>query len=150
MTYILIVFLLFALGLIKYALNLKKQSIVPFLILTLFIGLRDGIGSDFNNYYEYFLAFNSIEYNIKYEPIYFYLNTLLPNIYTVNLISSLIMFIPLYIICNKYKINSYLFCILFMFSDSFFASFNIVRQLISASWIMLSFAYLLEKNIINF
>ncbi|MTC78877.1 EpsG family protein [Providencia sp. wls1916] len=131
-------------------LKLPKLHVITFIITALFIGFRYDIGIDYYNYEKIFDSFNQVPYQIKYEPLYYILNIISPSYLWVNIFSSMLILLPLYFLCKKSKINPTIFITIFILSDMFFSSFNIVRQMISLSWIMFGTWYLLEKKILKF
>lgn len=131
-------------------LNLPRLHVVTFILTSLFIGFRYDIGVDYYNYEQIYESFNQVSYQIKYEPLYYLLNIISPSYVWVNVFSSMLILLPLYFLCKKSNISPSIFITIFILSDMFFSSFNIVRQMISLSWIMFGTWYLIEKKIFKF
>lgn len=130
-----------------------------FLIVSLFLSfvaaLRDGVGADYANYLYYFEAVNSnYELADALEPGYLFLNKIVSQIGlgfpVVALFSSLIMLFSLYIFLKKMGVNV-LFGLAIYIGFWFFGfHFNIVRHGLSASIVLVSFCYIVERKFIKY
>lgn len=119
------------------------------IMLIFFAGFRAiTVGTDSVNYFLFFdrLSHNNLTFEYsRYEPLYKFINFLVFKLgfeyEGVTLISSILTIIPLYVVFNKsskYPLYSWFVYLAFCY---YFQSFNILRQCIAASWILLAYCY---------
>lgn len=129
---------------------LKNKSIQIILIcfLIFIAGFRSiDIGTDTENYYLfYYRILNNYQFISRYEPLFQLLNYFVVKLKLgfewVTFLSSVLTIIPLYFAFNKssrFPLFSWFVYIAFCY---YFQSFNIMRQSIAMSWVLLAICYL--------
>lgn len=128
--------------------NYRYVNYLFIIIVSIFIGARDGVGADYYNYELLYSSIKSSSYNVNFEPGYFFLAKISPNFLILNFLVSLISVSLIYSSCRKLGVNNFLFWFFFLISDLFLAHFNIVRQVLAFSIILYAVSFLVEgKNI---
>lgn len=147
--YIFVAFFLFMLN----RCNKKACVFIAFLLLFSIHAFRDlSVGTDTMNYLTQFSNMEAGSVNIK--RIEFIWNILLfvcvfyfESYRMLIVISSFLMFIPLYFVAFKCKkpVEVFLFFVLLYF---FFNSMNITRQAIAMTWVLFAYTYYSKRTII--
>ncbi|SDH02892.1 EpsG family protein [Psychroflexus sediminis] len=124
------------------------------LLITIIVGLRAyNVGTDTGNYFKAWNDISSISFSADF--LYYLVMLLVKYLgYSYQaflVVDAAIFFITLYValkkICNYYKINLYL--VLFAFLSFFFSlslSINVVRQGNSLMFLLLAYAFILNKG----
>lgn len=154
------IFLTFALILTALSLdkNLSEHSrkfyqLSLILLLIWFSGFRDGLGQDYEGYYENLKNGANLSFTTN-EPLF----SLFANIVYYTSFSSQFFFLVMAIITNTLLINSFYrynntFIIIFIFLTCvifYFNTFNLVRQMCAASIFVYSVRYIENKQIFKY
>lgn len=136
----------------KYDFKYFSYSFIPIIIYTLFWGLRDQVGADYQGYAD---MFYTIEYdNERIEPIYLYLNILLRESgfshISIFLITSYISIWSLFYIAKYESKNFSIFVIFFFFTTSIVLFYqNGIRQSIAFSFLIMLISCINKEHIIK-
>lgn len=126
----------------------KPLQLILISFLIFVVGFRSlHVGTDTENYYLfYYRIINDYNLESRYEPLYQLINYLVVKLQLgfewVTFLSSVLTIIPLYFAFNKssrFPIFSWFVYIAFCY---YFQSFNIMRQSIAMSWVLLAICYL--------
>lgn len=128
------------------------------IILSLIVGLRgESVGVDTHGYYEIFNAINGMstaEAFLYIEPIWVVLNKLVYYLNfdapTVILISGFVTNIAIFIAIKKYSPIYSLSICLYLSLAFYFSQFNLIRQALSCSILLLAIGSIAEKKLLKF
>jgi len=155
-----IIFLTVALILSAISLNTRlseNQSIyfqyALIILLIYFSGFRDGLGQDYDGYYEYFNLGYNLSFSLR-KPIM----TLFSNIIYSTIFSSQFFFLIMAIVTNILFIKSFYrykntFLIIFIYLTGtifYFNTFNLVNQMCAASIFVYSIRYIEDRQILKY
>lgn len=130
-------------------------SSITFGLLWVIAGFREGVGTDYYPYMDYFYKTDVYTlFNNPFEWGFYYLNKIL-NIATGNprFIFLVVSFIILFVINEallKFSPNYYLSILLFINLYFYFNSLNIMRQFIAVAIIFYSIKYIYERDLKKF
>lgn len=127
---------------------------VLMLILVFFAGFRTiTVGTDSENYFLFFDRLNQGNTAItdsRFEPLYKLINIIVFKLgyeyEYLTLFASILTIVPLYFAFNKsskYPLYSWFVYLAFCY---YYQSFNILRQCIAASWVLLAYCYFDESK----
>ena len=130
-------------------------STIIFILLWLVSGFREGVGTDYYPYVQYF--YKTKVYTLFNNPFEwgFYILNKLVNILTGNprFIFLIVSFFTLFVI-NKailnHSVNYYFSILLFINLYFYFNSLNIMRQFIAIAIVLYSLRYIYERNLKKF
>lgn len=160
------------LGLIYEAVNsLTKQEfnkglptyfyVAPSFILLFFISaFRGDFTTDYTNYanrfesIEYYSFLDIIKYDFNIETGYLIMNKVI-SLFTSNpvylfALMTLIILICFYYQFNKYSVSVWLSVLMFVTAGSFYASFNISRQIVAVAIIFMGSSFLYNRKMIKY
>ncbi|MEQ7219753.1 EpsG family protein [Vagococcus fluvialis] len=128
--------------------------IIVFVIIFMISAIRsDNVGSDTINYKQIFMNIGNYGFEspfFKKFPIYSFYNLLLfkisSNFLIVNIVNGAIIYSLLLFSIKKLSVNIYLSNVLFVLLYCYFDTFNITRQYISISLLLLSFFLFISKK----
>lgn len=135
--------------------------IVPsFLILFVIFAFRGDFTTDYKNYSDLFNIYNRYGFwevfkaGFQVEPGYIFLNKLF-GIFTDDVIylfmfTSFVILFGFYYHINKYSVNVWLSILLFVTAGSYYASFNITRQIFAVAIIFFGSGFLYERKFFKF
>src|SRR5699024_9737271 len=146
----------------KYNKKLSNSIyIVPsFLLLFFVFAFRDDFMVDYNNYVEIFDTINlfgfidSFTSGINIEFGYILLNRII-GIFTSNpvylfAVTTLIILYGFYHQFNRYSVNIWLSVLMFATAGSYYASFNITRQILAVAIVFIGSKYLYERKFFKY
>jgi hypothetical protein len=112
------------------------------------------VGTDYLMYFGIY-RFDSPAYLSTHfiEPGYIFLNSLAQSVNYFPLITSIcliIYFLGMYMCCNTFKMNSFVFLSMFILTYTYFVSWNLMRQAIAVGFVCMGIAlyYKLSKHIL--
>ncbi|WP_424840665.1 EpsG family protein [Sphingobacterium cellulitidis] len=140
------------LGLSK--LKSKWLFLISFILLFILSAYRDfAVGTDTLNYQVQFQVVESGQ-NLKIEPLWHYLIKLIVllngDFRSLLIVSSLLTLLPIFFVVLKVNKLPIFSIFLYITLYYYFYSFNIVRQSIAMSWVLLALYFLADKNTIKF
>lgn len=137
--------------------NQNFYLLLSFFILFILSAFRDiSVGTDTAHYEDFF---KSIELNIEWvraaiEPGWVFLNDLVlyfgGEYRDLIVISSFLTLLPVFIVAKKYSLNPMLTISSYYLLYFYFYSFNISRQILAVSFVLISLIFLLKKRIFIF
>lgn len=149
-----IYYLLFVFLLVLSLLELSNVKIIKIariftvIILLAISGFRYEVGNDYNNYV---LMFNNVEYFSYIEPgfrgLIWLVKTLGLNVQALFLVSAILAIVPLAYVVNKYCSRHFFTAIsLYVMTYIYFEGMNSVRQAISMTILFFAFCEYFEKR----
>ena len=149
-------------GNITFHIKLLWAGLLIVLILSILAGIRSGVGTDFDGYkkiYETysnmsnfsFLRYGGFNTEIGYYYLCRFSNFIFNNFQILLFITGLLIYgLFIWYIKNIYS-NVYVPIMIFGYCALYFgASFNIMRQIIASSIILLSYKYVEKRNLFKF
>lgn len=152
--FIIIVFLLLYIGEVRSIGNKKKSfRIILTIICTLFAGLRDNLGADYDQYLDRLGMISSLAdvSNWYYEPTFsilsFVVNTTILSEYFYFFLMSVITIIPTLYFFYRHKNPLYSIFIFITFAGlGYMQTFNVIRQYAAVAFICLAISEFIEKH----
>lgn len=129
---------------------------IPLLIflgfLTIIAGFRSTeVGKDTLNYYLYFYRIQHGTFDSGYEPLWQLLNIsvfkLGGDFNHVTFIASILTLLPLYFAFIKESRYPFLSLFVYIAFNYYLSSFNIMRQMLAISWVLLALVYYRRENL---
>ncbi len=124
----------------------RATYIFLFILLVIISGCRDySVGTDTSNYLNMFIG--KVSYSFRAVEIsWYFLMEIIPSYRIVLLISSILILLPIFYISKKESINPYYSILLFILLYYLCYSFNITRQFVANSILMLSFYFFIKNH----
>lgn len=117
-----------------------------FILLVIISGCRAySVGTDTSNYLNMFLGREVYSFSAV-EISWYFLMEILPSYRIVLLISSILILFPIFYVSKRESINPYHSILLFVLLYYYCYSFNITRQFVANSMLMLSFYFFIRKH----
>lgn len=161
--YIAVSLIILILALLNYELHLNKRYffLSSGFVLILFSGLRGDFCADYKNYVDYFTLINNnysfneiIHTNFYNEKGFVLLNKIIgvftnSNVIFIIILSSITIFMY-YVVLKKYSKIPFLSILLLVGIGSYYDSFNVTRQILSASILFYGINYMIKKDFIRY
>lgn len=118
-----------------------------FLLLTIVAGGRElHVGVDTHTYYSIYRGVNREGYYGYLEPMWNVLNLVCPSFpFLLTLVAALTLF-PIFFVGKKASDNPFSVVFVYYSLQLYTASFNMMRQGLAISWIMISFYYFIKQD----
>lgn len=128
--------------------TVSMYMILTFIVLFLLGSIRYNVGTDFPQYYSYFMngSFNLEVFEPGYELLNKVVYRISNNPQSIIIVTTLIILTLTFLAIKNYSTNIAMSTFLFVFGFFYFDSLNVIRQYIAVMMIFFGFKYVYEKK----
>lgn len=131
----------------------KTYRILLFLTAVLFLGLRDGVGTDFEEYkkrYDFEIYSFEIGYNYLCQLLHQYKYTSTYLFLTMSVLTYLPFFLFMERVKTKCKEKQFILLSFFLYFCTYSIICNVMRECLVAAWFLYSYFYIRDRKLIPF